>query len=191
MSYFIYLIHALIFISASPILSRCTAINRKGTFFCFFICLVCEAIGTAATPGILCQPRVIAKMILEKQMDCRLAGETEVLGEILTQRHSCPSQNPTWPDPSLNSGRRGGKPVTNRLSYGAAQGHLYISTEEIYVHSRRFAGQWTRNSFLFGRVEIQIFDGSPCFFVCFFFLQPIQFIPLKHTSYYLYKLLYY
>jgi hypothetical protein len=26
------------------------------------------------------QPRVIMKMIVEKQMECRLAGETEVLG---------------------------------------------------------------------------------------------------------------
>jgi hypothetical protein len=41
----------------------------------------CEVIGTAATPGLLCQPRVIVKMIVEKQMDCRLAGETQVLGE--------------------------------------------------------------------------------------------------------------
>jgi hypothetical protein len=28
----------------------------------FFLILVCEAIGTAATPGLLCQPRVIVKM---------------------------------------------------------------------------------------------------------------------------------
>jgi hypothetical protein len=28
--------------------------------------------------------------------------------------------NPTWPDPGSNPGRRGGKPATNRLSYGAA-----------------------------------------------------------------------
>jgi hypothetical protein len=28
--------------------------------------------------------------------------------------------NPTWPDPVLNPGRRGGKPATNRFSYGAA-----------------------------------------------------------------------
>jgi hypothetical protein len=28
--------------------------------------------------------------------------------------------NPTWPDPCANPGRRGGKPATNRLSYGAA-----------------------------------------------------------------------
>jgi hypothetical protein len=38
---------------------------------------------------------------------------------------TCPSAtlsttNPTWLDPGLNSGCRGGKPATNRLSYGAA-----------------------------------------------------------------------
>jgi hypothetical protein len=61
------------------------------------------------------------KMIVEKQMECRLTGETEVLGENLPQRHFCPSQNPTWPDLGLNPDRRrGGKPATNRLSYGAA-----------------------------------------------------------------------
>jgi hypothetical protein len=63
--------------------------------FGFFYYLVCEAIGTAATPGLLCQPRVVVKMIVEKEMECRLAGETEVLGENLPQRHFCPSQNPT------------------------------------------------------------------------------------------------
>jgi hypothetical protein len=46
----------------------------------FLFNLVCVAIGTAATPGLLCQPRVIVKMIVEKQMICRLAGEKEVLG---------------------------------------------------------------------------------------------------------------
>jgi hypothetical protein len=61
----------------------------------FFLILVSEAIGTAATPGLLCQPRVIVKMIVEKQMECRLAGEIEVFGENLPQRHFCPSQNPT------------------------------------------------------------------------------------------------
>jgi hypothetical protein len=57
--------------------------------------LVCEAIGTAATPSLLCQPRVTVKMIVEKQTECRLAGDPEVLGENLPQRHFCPSQNPT------------------------------------------------------------------------------------------------
>jgi hypothetical protein len=54
----------------------------------FFFC-------TAASPGLLCQPRVIVKMLVEKQMECRLAGETEVLRENLPQSHFCPSQNPT------------------------------------------------------------------------------------------------
>jgi hypothetical protein len=56
----------------------------------FFLILDCEAIGTAATPGLLCQPRVIVKMIVEKQMECRLAEETEVLGENLPQPHKIP-----------------------------------------------------------------------------------------------------
>jgi hypothetical protein len=63
--------------------------------FFYYYYLVCEAIGTAATPGVLCQPRVIVKMIVEKQMECRVAGETEVIGGNLPPRHSCPSQNPT------------------------------------------------------------------------------------------------
>jgi hypothetical protein len=61
----------------------------------YFFYLVCEAIGNAANPGLLCHPRVIVKMIVEKQMKCRLAGETEVFGENLPQRHFCLSQNPT------------------------------------------------------------------------------------------------
>jgi hypothetical protein len=60
-----------------------------------FLILDCEAIGIAATSGLLCQPRVMVKMIVEKLMECRLGGETEVLGENLLQRHFCPSQNPT------------------------------------------------------------------------------------------------
>jgi hypothetical protein len=66
------------------------------------------------------------KMIVEKQVECRLAGEIEVLGENLPQRHFCPSQNPTWPDPGLNTGRRGVKPETNRLSYGAANQTIWF-----------------------------------------------------------------
>jgi hypothetical protein len=69
--------------------------TERRQFMTFFLNLVCEAIGTAATPGLLCQPRVIVKMIVEKQMECRLAGETEVFGDNLPQRHFCPSQNPT------------------------------------------------------------------------------------------------
>jgi hypothetical protein len=58
--------------------------------FFYHYYLVCEA-----TPGLLCQLRAIVKMIVEKQMECRLEGETEVLRENLPQRHFCPSQNQT------------------------------------------------------------------------------------------------
>jgi hypothetical protein len=64
-------------------------------FYYYYYYLVYKTIGTAATPGLLCRPLVIVKMIVEKQMECRLAGETEVLGDNLPQRHVCPSQNPT------------------------------------------------------------------------------------------------
>jgi hypothetical protein len=37
----------------------------------FFFYLDYETIGTAATPGLLCQPRVIMKMIVESMMECR------------------------------------------------------------------------------------------------------------------------
>jgi hypothetical protein len=57
--------------------------------------LVCETFGNAATPDLLCQPRMIVNMIVEKQLESRLTGEIKVLGENLPQRHFCPSQNPT------------------------------------------------------------------------------------------------
>jgi hypothetical protein len=37
----------------------------------------------------------MVKMIVEKQMEYSLAGETEVLGGNLPQFHFCPPQNPT------------------------------------------------------------------------------------------------
>jgi hypothetical protein len=47
---------------------------------------------------------VIVKMIVEKQMECGLAGETEVLGENLPQLHFCPSQNPHMTRPGFEPG---------------------------------------------------------------------------------------
>jgi hypothetical protein len=50
----------------------CVIIHEPRPFF--FLILDCEAIGTAATLGLLCQPRVIMKMTVEMHMECRLAG---------------------------------------------------------------------------------------------------------------------
>jgi hypothetical protein len=55
-------------------------------------------------------------------MEWELAGETEVLAENLPSANFS-TINPTWPDLGSIPGRRGGKPATNRLSYGTA--YLY------------------------------------------------------------------
>jgi hypothetical protein len=57
--------------------------------------------------------------MVENLVEKRLAGETEVLGENLPQHHFVRYKS-HLPDPGLNPDRRGGKPATNRLTYGAA-----------------------------------------------------------------------
>jgi hypothetical protein len=69
-------------------------------------------------------------VIVEKLVEWRLARETEVLGENLPQRHVV-HHNLAWLDPVSNPGRRGGKPATNRLSYGAP--HAAITRDNIWT----------------------------------------------------------
>jgi hypothetical protein len=72
-------------------------------------------LGTAATNGLLCQPRVI---MMEKLVES-LSGKSEVLGENLPQCRFVHTNPTSCPD--ANPGRRGGKPASNRLSYGTAK----------------------------------------------------------------------
>jgi hypothetical protein len=61
-------------------------------------------------------------------------------GEPKYSEKTCPNAtlsttNLTWPDPGSNQGRRGGKPTTNRLSYGTATGwHLTLDHGDFLMH---------------------------------------------------------
>jgi hypothetical protein len=59
-------------------------------------------------------------MIVEQFVEWNLAGETEALGETCLSA-TLSTTSPTWTDAGSNSGRRGEKPVTNRLSYGTVE----------------------------------------------------------------------
>jgi hypothetical protein len=58
-------------------------------------------------------------VIVEKLVEWRFAGKTEVFGENLPQRHFVHHKS-HMTTPGFEPGHRGGKPATNRLSYGAA-----------------------------------------------------------------------
>jgi hypothetical protein len=65
-------------------------------------------------------------VIVEKLVEWRLAGETDVLGENLPRRHFVHHKS-HLPRLGLKPGRRCGKPATNRLTYGTASPSVYVS----------------------------------------------------------------
>jgi hypothetical protein len=74
------------------------------------------------------------RMILEQLVEWKLAGETEELGENLHQRHFVPPQIPHDQVRFRTPDRSGGKPATNRLSYGAALKLLLVlSFSEVQI----------------------------------------------------------
>jgi hypothetical protein len=86
-------------------------------------------LGTAATTGVSYQPQMIG------DGDCGEIGGMKIgRGNRSTRRKPapaplCPPQIPHDLDPGLNTGHRGGKPATNRLSDGAAMlalGHFLV-----------------------------------------------------------------
>jgi hypothetical protein len=73
--------------------------------------------------------------------DCGEIGGMKIGRGNRSTRRKPVTTNPTWLDPGLNPGRRGGKPATNRLSYGAARYTALLWLEfswritEMYQHS--------------------------------------------------------
>jgi hypothetical protein len=49
---------------------------------------------------------------------------------------------PTWPYPGSNAGRRGGKPATNRLSYGAAMEGFTFQTIQVFIRHVTIQCSW-------------------------------------------------
>jgi hypothetical protein len=62
------------------------------------------------------------------------AGETEVLGENLPQRHFVPPQIPHDQVQFRTPDRSGGKPATNRLSYGVASEEPLVKDLRVFLH---------------------------------------------------------
>jgi hypothetical protein len=67
-------------------------------------------------------------VIVEKLVEWRLAGETEVLGENLPQRHFV-RHKPHLTRPGFETGPPRWEVATNRLSYGAADPYSICFTD--------------------------------------------------------------
>jgi hypothetical protein len=77
-------------------------------------------LGTAANTGLLYQPHMIDDDVCGTIGGMKIGRGNRSTRRKPTPAPLCPPQIPYDQTPGSNPGRRGGKPATNRLSYGAA-----------------------------------------------------------------------
>jgi hypothetical protein len=88
----------------------------------FLICIVGGGVQTGSTRHV---GHLLAYCTCPGWLWVWRIGWNEWQGKPKYSEKTCPdatlsTTNPTWPDPGLNPGCRGGKQATNRFSYGAA-----------------------------------------------------------------------
>jgi hypothetical protein len=99
--------------------------NRSAIFFYWWGGT--KSLGTATISGLLYKPQMI------DDGDCGVIGGMKIgRGNQSTRRKPaqaplCPTQIPHDQSRARTPGRRGGKPATNRLSYGAAKCNLTVT----------------------------------------------------------------
>jgi hypothetical protein len=73
----------------------------------------------------------------------KIGRETEVLGENLPQGHIVHHKS-YFPDPGSNPARRDGKPVINRLNYGAARICIFVTPQDFFSISVQSISYWRK-----------------------------------------------
>jgi hypothetical protein len=140
--------------------------------------LVCEAIGTAATPGLLCQPRVIVKMIVESRWNEDWQGKPKYSDK------TCPSAicPPQIPHDQTRARTRAAAVGSQRLTAWATARPKYIT---ILIHYQISSRLVALLKFVYSSILVATVLGltACCKFINFIFQISPLFIPALSASF--------
>jgi hypothetical protein len=104
---------------------------NKPIFFSFLLLVGWDLVPcTAAISGLLCQPQMIGEGDYGAIGGMKIGGGNRSTRRKPAPAPLCPPKIPLDKTPRSNPGRSGGKPPTNRLSYGAAKPILTLKIKE-------------------------------------------------------------